>query len=372
MTRNIYVGENYSRKVTTPLITTDQNAYKIMWDSKCSNGVFKITALKSDGSSVFDFGELTDEGTATYVMSSDMYNVEGPLKLYLAIVENESVTTAREINFTVKAGADETKISENNANPINSLAMQIAQNKAETDAKIMNLQDKGTSNIYTLKEGEDMSVTDGVVTKLLKNDYSAYEAIAFPEGITEIRLPEGVGGETPFIANKVIMPESLRVIGRLSFSNYVEFDDQDNIVDDSVVVRVKEYVLNEGLEALKLYAFAGNVLLEKINIPSTLANIERGVFEYCDSLKKIVIPATVTEIDDGNFTATSLKKEDATIIYGFAGSEAERYAKNENWLKAYENEFINTGSDYSKQIGDIETAVDSIIAIQNSLLEVSE
>ena len=104
MYRNIYVGENYTRKVTTPLITTDCNSYKIIWDSKCTRGSFKITAIKSDGTSVFDFGTLTEDGIAEYVISNSFYNVEGSLKIFLAIVENESITTCRELNFIVKEG----------------------------------------------------------------------------------------------------------------------------------------------------------------------------------------------------------------------------------------------------------------------------
>ena len=369
MVRNIYVGDAYSRKVVTPLITTDCNSYKIIWDSKCTNGNFKITAIKADGASSFDFGTLSENGLAEYIISNNMYNTAGPLKLFLAIVENESITTCREINFTVKQGADETTVAENNINHISSLVIQMAGNKAVTDEKMANLQYYGMSNVYILKEGEDILITDGIVTELLKNDYSDYEAIAFPEGITEIRLPEGnLGGGTPFVANKVIMPDSLRTIGPYSFSNYIEFDEQDNVIEDTVIVKVQEYVLNEGIEKLENYAFSGNVMLEKINIPSTLTMIDLGVFQYCDNLKKVIIPSTVTDIGDGNFTATSYKKENSSVIYGFAGSEAERYAKNANWLKNYENEFVNIGSDYSNQIGDMETALNSIIEIQNRLI----
>ncbi|MBO5098995.1 MAG: hypothetical protein J6C16_02380, partial [Clostridia bacterium] len=139
MVRNIYVGDNYSRKVITPLITTDQNSYRIIWDTKCKNGVFKITAVKSDNSAVFDFGELSDEGVATYVIANNMYDIEGPLKLFLAIVEEKSVTTCREISFTVREGANEATFAENNANPINSLTMQVVANSNENATKLQKL-----------------------------------------------------------------------------------------------------------------------------------------------------------------------------------------------------------------------------------------
>lgn len=355
MIRNIYVGENYSRKVVTPLITTDQNSYKIIWDTKCKNGVFKITAIKADNSAVFDFGELSAEGVATYVVANNMYDTEGPLKLFLAIAEQDSITTCREINFTVKEGADEASLAENNVNPINNLAMQVSANSNENNTKILNLKNYGVTDVYILKEGEDIIVSENIVTGFLKHSYSQYEAIAFPEGITEINLPDtNGGGNTPLTANKVIMPKSLKSIGSCSFSNYARWDEKDNLIDSSIVVNVKEYVLNEGLEIINRYAFADNIYLEKINIPQSLKNIEMGVFQYSDSLKEIFIPATVTEIGDGNFNSSTFKQEDSTIIYGYAGSVAEYYAKNQNFLKEYANTFVNIGSDYSDKVDKIE------------------
>ena len=369
MVRNIYVGDNYSRKVVTPLITTDQNSYRIIWDTKCKSGVFKITAVKSDNSAVFDFGELSDEGVATYVIANNMYDTEGPLKLFLAIVEDESVTTCREISFTVREGANEATFAENNANPINSLTMQVVANSKENATKLQKLKDYGETDVYILKEGEDITVSENVVTQLLKHDFSNYDAIAFPEGITEINLPDtNNGGDTPLTAKKVIMPKSLKAIGRCSFSNLAQWDDENNLIASSIVVDVKEYVLNEGLETIGSYAFSDNIYLEKVNIPESIQVINRGAFQYCDSLKGIFIPATVTKIGDGNFTTTSFDQENATVVYGYAGSEAERYAINENWLKEYANPFVNMGSDYSAELGEIKSAVDHILELDNALL----
>ena len=369
MVRNIYVGDNYSRKVVTPLITTDQNSYRIIWVTKCKSGVFKITAVKSDNSAVFDFGELSDEGVATYVIANNMYDTEGPLKLFLAIVEDESVTTCREISFTVREGANEATFAENNANPINSLTMQVVANSNENATKLQKLKDYGETDVYILKEGEDITVSENVVTQLLKHDFSNYDAIAFPEGITEINLPDtNNGGDTPLTAKKVIMPKSLKAIGRCSFSNLAQWDDKNNLIASSIVVDVKEYVLNEGLETIGSYAFSDNIYLEKVNIPESIQVINRGAFQYSDSLKGIFIPATVTKIGDGNFTTTSFDQENATVVYGYAGSEAERYAINENWLKEYANPFVNMGSDYSAELGDIESALDHILELDNALL----
>ena len=164
------------------------------------------------------------------------------------------------------------------------------------------------------------------------------------------------------------MPKSLKAIGRCSFSNLAQWDDKNNLIDSSIVVDVKEYVLNEGLETIGSYAFSDNIYLEKVNIPESIQVINRGAFQYCDSLKGIFIPATVTKIGDGNFTTSSFNQENATVVYGYAGSEAERYAINENWLKEYANPFVNMGSDYSAELGEIKSAVDHILELDNALL----
>jgi hypothetical protein len=97
MYRNIYVGENYTRKVTTPLITTDCNAYKIIWDSKCTRGSFKITAIKSDGTSVFDFGTLTEDGIAESGTHKELLEKKGAYyELYTAQARDQGLDAVGE------------------------------------------------------------------------------------------------------------------------------------------------------------------------------------------------------------------------------------------------------------------------------------
>lgn len=209
-----------------------------------------------------------------------------------------------------------------------------------TDIEKLNFY--GTTDVYVLKEGVDIEVVDRKVVNLLKHDYtteeySQYSAIAFPEGITGIAFSEE---NKSLKANKVIFPKSLRTIGE-SFANSVNFDEQGNIEEDTVKIKVKEYVLNEGIEELENYAFADNVYLEQINIPNTLTKIGRGALQYCENLNKIIIPTAVTDIGAYNFMTYGDKK---TTIHSYAGSYAETYAK-ENGIP-----FVNIGSDYSKQI----------------------
>ena len=49
-------------------------------------------------------------------------------------------------------------------------------------------------------------------------------------------------------------------------------------------------------------------------------------------------------------------------VHGFAGSTAEAFAKENGY------NFVNMGSDYSAELGDIESAVDHILELDNALL----
>ena len=86
MKRIINVGTSYAQKIQTPLITSDTNAYELIWEVGNLDGMFKITAKRADDETVFDYGTI-NEGIASYTLASDMYSKEGWLTLYLSIVE---------------------------------------------------------------------------------------------------------------------------------------------------------------------------------------------------------------------------------------------------------------------------------------------
>ncbi len=328
MYRNIYVGENYSRKITTPLITTDCNAYKIIWDSKAEKGIFKITAIRADDTSVFDYGELAEDGTATYIMNSNMYSKEGPLTLYLSICDQETVVTCREMLFNVKDTGNTSEVTENNIDPINKLTQQIVKNQLETEKRINNLTVYGEDNIYILEENVDVTIKDGKVTDLLNTDYSEYETIAFPYGISEIAIPE----KTEFIANKVIMPKGLEKVADGSFSKKAS---------DNVKIEIKEIIFNEGITEIGAsvfsYANIGN-----IRFADSLKTVKENAFLGTSGLKEIVLPENVDEV--GNYVGmdssiekivfkNNVTKIGALVfsklkVCGYEGSTAEEFAKN--------------------------------------------
>lgn len=81
------------------------------------------------------------------------------------------------------------------------------------------------------------------------------------------------------------------------------------------------------------YSFCECESLSNITIPSSVTSIGTNAFYKCDNLRYVVIPETVTRISSHAFgfsdyddkTESYIKKDDFKI-YGYPGSEAERYA----------------------------------------------
>ena len=191
-----------------------------------------------------------------------------------------------------------------------------------------NLTVYGEDNIYILEENVDVTIKDGKVTDLLNTDYSEYETIAFPYGISEIAIPE----KTEFIANKVIMPKGLEKIADGSFSKKAS---------DNVKIEIKEIIFNEGITEIGAsvfsYANIGN-----IRFADSLKTVKESAFLGTSGLKEIVLPENVDEV--GNYVGMDSSIEKIVFknnvtkigvlvfsklkVCGYEGSTAEEFAKN--------------------------------------------
>ncbi len=156
--------------------------------------------------------------------------------------------------------------------------------------------------------------------------------------LSELYVKEGTKGiaGTAFVSlnklTKVVLPEGLVVIGSNAFRS----------------TSIEEIYIPESVELIGSSAFADCKKLSKVEICGG-GTIEYKAFLSCPSLKNVTISVNVDEIQEAAFGAYfglssyPLYFEDFTI-YGFAGSESEKYARNNN-LK-----FVNT-SPYST--GDV-------------------
>ena len=100
---------------------------------------------------------------------------------------------------------------------------------------------------------------------------------------------------------------------------------------------LKRVVLCEGVKNIDVVTFSGSGLCE-IELPNTLEHIGMHAFENCDNLHSIIIPESVTKIEEYAFgmyysnVYGKYKPYSDFVVYGMAGTEAERYA-NDSGLK---------------------------------------
>ena len=95
------------------------------------------------------------------------------------------------------------------------------------------------------------------------------------------------------------------------------------------------------------FSFTGCTSLTSINIPDGVLSIGERAFDGCESLKSVTIPKSVTEIQTYAFGYVYYSPEEYHVkipnfvIRGYAGSEAERYAKDNGF------EFVSLDSNHT-------------------------
>lgn len=132
---------------------------------------------------------------------------------------------------------------------------------------------------------------------------------------------------------------------------------------------VKDIVIPEGVKSINR-SFDGCSTLETVSIPSTVSELEYGEFRDCSSLKSVEMAEGVKSISDSAF-GSSLESakipasvnyigEDAfrsnVVIYGIAGSYAEKYAK-ENGYKFVSESGNVTAPEFVEKVTDSKTNI---------------
>lgn len=132
---------------------------------------------------------------------------------------------------------------------------------------------------------------------------------------------------------------------------------------------VEEISIPDSVTSIGYSAFASCANLKSAAIPSSVTSIGKFAFNDCISLKSIVIPSSVTSIGEyafGYLYGTMDRIEDF-IIYGYRGSEAEKYAAENDFV------FIALDTESSIQLGDINqngtVEIQDVTALQRHLAE---
>ncbi len=243
----------------------------------------------------------------------------------------------------------------------------------------------------TGKEDSNYSVPSGVIS-------IARSAFYYEESLEKIEIPNSVtsiGGHAFQGCKSLVdlnLPRGITSIEDSVFSGCsslsgVIIPDSVEIIKDQAFwdcTKIKKLVVPNSVTTIGGRAFSGCSSLEKIELSSKLTTIEGGIFYGCTALKSLEIPNGVTKItgdaffqckaletiiipksvmamDVGLFRTTST---DTLTIYGYAGSYAESYAKENNIpFKAIDgkedstavsksNQTISGTSSFTKTYGD--------------------
>lgn len=144
---------------------------------------------------------------------------------------------------------------------------------------------------------------------------------------------------------RISMEEGVKEIGERAFAD----------ADEMTSVTFANSITKIGLEA-----FSGCSSLRSVTLPSSLTKVLDNTFEGCSDLRSVTIGSAVTSIGDSAFAGCDELDEitippnvtrigydafeDFITIKGYAGSAAEKYAKE------YDIDFVNLGNSYSAAV----------------------
>lgn len=270
--------------------------------------------------------------------------------------------------------------------PINAIAHAVIDNEK---GKVDKVEGKGLStNDYTDEEKSKINANAKKIDYLEKYGESEVIVLTNDEVIIEGNRIVGTrsGEKLKYQGKIVAVPEGIVEIADDSEA-FIETADYmiycDKFICSSTMQKIGEstvlandIVLSDVMQKVVLdsnatdYSYSGNI---------TLTNSSTQINGYI-SRGNIIAPAHINKINltffhfNGNlyvYNPKATMKCDlnqggeefaSTTIYGYAGSTAEAFAKENGYT------FVNMGSDYSAELGDIESAVDHILELDNSLL----
>lgn len=201
---------------------------------------------------------------------------------------------------------------------------------------------RSLTNINVDTKNTKYSSVDGVLYNKSKT-----KLICCPCRKTNINIPDSINVicDDAF-ANcegftSIVIPDSVTIIGEGAFNWCISLE---NITIPNNVTSIcnnafwgctslNRVTLGNNVRAIQRYAFNRCSNLIEITIPDSVTSVGDWAFRSCTRLTSITIPNSVTDIgyrsfgyyDEGDGNTT---KKDNFIIYGYTGSEAEKYAND--------------------------------------------
>lgn len=151
-------------------------------------------------------------------------------------------------------------------------------------------------------------------------------SVVFEDGVTHIGAQAFDGCDK---LTSITVPDSLQTVGAYAMRGTAWYNRQpDGLVYIGKVVyagkgdSLKTARIKDGTVSIAGHAFDGCAALKDVTVPDSVTTICGGAFKDCTSLDKIELSYTVTSFGTGVFDGCGL------TIYGYDGSKAKTYAKN--------------------------------------------
>ena len=204
----------------------------------------------------------------------------------------------------------------------------IALTAIQLPASLESIGNSAFSLCYGLTE---MNIPAGItrIPNALFYHCDHLTAVSLPDNLTEI-------GDRAFyecyLLESLEIPEGLEKIGKYSFyccyKLNPELPDSLKSIDEGGFYWCcfQQINLPEGLESIGPYAFYRSQGLEEISIPASVRLIGQGAFDGCSSFVKCTVFSREAEIG-----VNALGTPRKTIVYGYAGSDAELAAVRDSF-----------------------------------------
>lgn len=149
-------------------------------------------------------------------------------------------------------------------------------------------------------QGEEYKVTS--ISNSAFKSHIHIKAVHIPNGLIRIGNRAFMGCDSLLVIN---IPNSVTKIGEYAF--YGSKGATDLILPQNikeiptacfVATKISRLNIPEGVEVIKLDAFALSPYIKEVKIPSTVKHLERGVFFNCLAIEKIELPASLERADE--------------------------------------------------------------------------
>ena len=182
-----------------------------------------------------------------------------------------------------------------------------------------------------------------------RKEYDELEDLCYiPSGVTTI---DGSAFEGCIRLVKIDIPKSVTEIGNRAFKD---------------CKTLRDITLPEGITTIGDHTFSNCKKINELKIPEKVTSIGEEAFAGCSGLKEITIPDSVMSIADNAFSDCAKDM----VIYGFTGSAADRYAKENNFkfiAMMRKGNFIVVDGELVKYTG-----TDKDLLIQDGITKIGE